>query len=53
MAKLMEKARHDNATTPNISAWFNDVLLPVFAKHKYDWLHGSELRRNHGTVFGE
>ena len=36
MAKPMEKARHDNATTPNISAWFNDVLLPVFAKHKYD-----------------
>lgn len=36
LSKPMEKARYDNATKPNISAWFNDVLLPAFAEHKYD-----------------
>lgn len=34
-ATPLESLRHNNATVPNISSWFNDVLRPLYEKNNY------------------
>ena len=34
-AKPLESGRHDNATVQQITAWFKDVLEPLFQEHNY------------------
>lgn len=36
MGQKIEKLRHDNATNANITFWFENTLIPLYAKHNYN-----------------